>query len=626
MGWSSFFRALVAALAGWLIACGGTTTDDWSRAADLTTLATVARVDNPDALTITADSLAVAGGQEVELFFEVASPAVLRIDRLAGRGATSGPVLQVAAQRDGGPLDELARLPPTDTPVELALPDSPDDGAPTPLRLVLRTPTGPGAVLFSPEIRVPPEVSGTVPEGAFPEVSGTLPALPEARPDRPNLLIYLVDTLRADRLGLYGYERPTSPRLDELAGRPGSVVFDDMVAVSSWTRPTVATLLTGLAPDVHGVHGRRDRLADEVDTLAEILDDAGYRTAARVANSNVIGRFGFAQGFDDFRWLRTQSPNHRSPGLGRLALGWLDELDPDDDAPFFLYVHTVDPHSPYQPPKGERARFAPDVPPGPVGTRPWLRDLEDDPARPTEEEIAWLSDLYDAEVAANDRSFGDLLDGLAARGLDRDTVVVFVSDHGEEFGEHGGLEHGRTLHGEQLHVPFVVHLPGRRVSPRIGAQVDHLDFLPTVLAALGLDAPPGLPGRNLLPWIEGSGGPAAPDDAHRTLSWLDLEDHRSAAVTEGRWKAIQPGFVGFPAPERATASDLLGSRPPLLYDRRDDPGETRNRSAERPVRAGLLDTVLAFRLLHPQAAAVDGGEAELDAETIEELRALGYLR
>lgn len=623
MRWSSFSRALATGLAVSLAACGGTRqSDDWSRAADLTLLATVARVDRADALAITADSLAVTGGREVELCFQVASPAVLRIDRLAGRGAISGPVLQIAAQRDGGALEELAHLASTDDPIEVALPDGP-----TPLRLVLRTPPGPGAVLFSPEIRVPPEASGT-----SPEVSGTPETTPSAEvpdtspdghPERPNLLIYLVDTLRADRLGLYGYGRPTSPRLDEFAERPGSVVFDDMVAVSSWTRPTVATLLTGLAPDVHGVHGRRDRLATEVETLAEILQGAGYRTAARVANSNVVGRFGFAQGFDDFRWLRTQSPNHRSPGLGRLALGWLDALG--DDEPFFLYVHTVDPHSPYEPPAGERSRFAPDVPAGPVGSQAWLRGLEGDPGRPTGKEIAWLSDLYDAEVAANDRSFGELLDGLAERGFDRDTVVVFVSDHGEEFGEHGGLEHGRTLHGEQLHVPFLLHLPGSRIPAgrRIGAQVDHLDFLPTVLAALGLEVPTGLPGRNLLPWIT---QPGVGDDDHRTLSWLDLEEHQSAAVTEPRWKAIQNGFAGFPTPEGASVGDLLGPRPPRLYDRRDDPGETRDRVADRPVRAGLLESVLAFRLLHPETATMDGGEAELDAETVEELRALGYLR
>src|SRR6185295_7208733 len=198
------------------------------------------------------------------------------------------------------------------------------------------------------------------------------------------------------------------------------------------------------------------------------------------------------------------------------------------------------------------------------------------------------------------------LDLLVRRGLWQDTMIVFVSDHGEEFLDHGGWEHGRTLHAEMLDVPLIIRIPGAGTGRTVERQVQHADIVPTVLAALGLPVPAAVEGRSLLSWIRG--GATAPGDEEEAFSWLDEFGVRAASVTTPAWRFID---TRTPGPDRD------------LYDRRSDPGERRDLASGRPVRTGYLSTRL-HAAERPQARALRPGEGAMDAEVRQQLQALGY--
>ena len=220
-----------------------------------------------------------------------------------------------------------------------------------------------------------------------------------------------------------------------------------------------------------------------------------------------------------------------------------------------------------------------------------------------------LLGLYDAEIAANDAAFGELIDLLVQRGLWEDTVVVFVSDHGEEFLDHDGWEHGKTLHTEMLDVPLIVRVPGL-AGTVVERQAQQVDVVPTVLEALGLPLDAGLEGRSLLSWMAGDeGGQPDPPATANAFSWIEERALRQAAVTTPRWRLIEKRFP------------LTGV---LLFDRQTDPGEQHDLAAERPVRAGyLLDRLHAAE--RRRKGKLQAGEATMSPEVQKQLRALGYL-
>jgi arylsulfatase A-like enzyme len=449
-----------------------------------------------------------------------------------------------------------------------------------------------GVRLVAAQVRAP----GVGEPGA--DTAATAPPAPVE--PRPNLVVYLVDALRSDRLGLYGCERPLSPHLDAMA--VDSIVFTDAVAQSSWTKAAVASIFTGLWPREHGVNGPDDRLPEDLPTLPERLHDAGYRTAAIVANAYVGRPFGFARGFDHFEFI--EHTRGRSEVLHERVTAWLDGL-PDDDRPFFLYVHTIDPHAPYAPPPPYLERFAGEVVDPSVGEVETVRGLVLGTVDPSPALTRDLRALYDGEVAANDASFGRLLDELENRGaLDR-SVVVFTSDHGEAFGEHGTFTHGLDLYREVLAVPLVVRLPGGAGGGRrVDATVQHIDLLPTLLGLAGVEGAAELPGSVLL---DGGGEPRElPPRA--VLAYLDYWGRTGAAAIRDGWKLIEPRSAAF-----GTGSEL--------YRLPDDPGETRNLAFSAPVRAGWLLAQLDHALLTGR----HGERTRIDSETREQLKALGYL-
>jgi choline-sulfatase len=424
---------------------------------------------------------------------------------------------------------------------------------------------------------------------------------------RPSLVLYLVDTLRADRLGAYGQRGPTSPRFDAFARE--AILFDDVWAQASWTRPTTASILTGHHPAVHGADRPDRRLSGDAVTLAEALKRAGYRTAAFVANRLIGGRTGLDQGFDEWNGGGGSLYNSPASELGARALAWIDR----GGAPFFVYVHAMDPHAPYEPPAEDAAPFE-----GPYAgerdTMALLRRSHRTPLHPRAKHF--LESQYLGEIRRNDRAFGDLLDGLRERGLLDRSAVLFTADHGEEFWDHGGTQHGRTLYTEQLRIPLAVRLPGaRRGGTRENGVVQQLDLYPTLLGLAGVEPPPDMPGRDLSgSWL--AGDDALPPGLLFSEQRFTVVD--KAAVRAGRLKLI----VNRDAPVHWRADARVE-----LYDLARDPDERVNIASARPIVVRCLLEELERFDGHSSAHRL-GRDATLalTAEERDQLRALGYLQ
>jgi choline-sulfatase len=372
---------------------------------------------------------------------------------------------------------------------------------------------------------------------------------------RPDVIVYLVDTLRADHLGAYGYPGNTTPAMDRFVRE--SVHFRRAYSPSSWTRPSVASVMTGLIPSRHGAVRRESCLAPDPVTLAEVLHGAGYTTAAFVSNPNILPVFGFERGFDRFVPVDIHEVVNRADRVNDAVFSFLDEER--EDGPLFLYIHTMDPHWTYSPPAPYEAIFAP---------------TDGASATPIRTERG----RYDGEIAFNDRQFRRLLAGLRARNGDRDAIVVLISDHGEEFLDHGGRVHGKTLFQEQLRVPLAIRLPGRHQAGRVvDAPVRTFDLLPTVCDLLRLPVPGAIDGESLAPQMRG----LAEDDGDEVMLYaeLDLDRFSIKSIISDGYKLIDTVL-----PEKRRGRSL--------FHLETDPGERRDLYAERPDVASGMERVL----------------------------------
>ena len=433
------------------------------------------------------------------------------------------------------------------------------------------------------------------------------------RSPRPiNLILILVDTLRADHLGYHGYSHATSPRLDSLA--EDSVVFLRHTGHASRTGPSVATLFTGLHSRSHGVvnplshFDAKGTLDADRLTLAEILSEEGYRCAGFTANPNVSERFGFSQGFERYELLRWE----KAEVLNRAALAWIEgwAADAEPRSPFCLYLHYIDPHSPYEAPAPFVKKFAPPDYRGRItGAHRQLDEVVAERLELDDTDLRQLRALYDAEIGYLDSQLGVLLVTLEAKGLLDESLVVFVSDHGEEFLDHDSVLHGYTLYEEQLRIPLMIRhpeLPARRVS-RLSRQVD---VLPTLLELLGIPIPEPVQGESLATVMKAEQSPDAGDEAPvfaegslRAVKTVALDSY-----TRGDWKLIE---TRVPEARRQ------------LFNLRDDPQERHDRLASEPEVAERMGAELRrFRDALPvgRSETVPLSEAE-----IRELQSLGYL-
>lgn len=425
-----------------------------------------------------------------------------------------------------------------------------------------------------------------------------------------NLLVIVLDSLRADHLSPYGAPAEDTPHLAELASK--SVVFTQARTNASWTRPAVVSMFTSQYPWAHGVLTPEARVPEPLPYLPELLRGAGYRTVGASGNDMVSALFGLDRGFDTLTSLR-KSPRYqktRDP-LKRAGFVWdaLLARAAAQDEPFFAYLHHLDPHSPYHPPGAYRARY---LDPSQTSSDERLEEVRHLRVRGDElsdRQIDTLARLYRGEVAFMDAYVGELMQQLELRGLAANTIVVFTSDHGEEFDEHGSMGHGHSVYEELLRVPLLVRLDG--VLPagrRIEAPVSLADLAPTLLDLLGQPVPEAMVGMSLLPMMLAGESPG------ERLQWATSGVPSRYAVQWGDAKLIR---------ERAGSAD--GAPIDRLFDLRLDPQETTDIAGAKPITTRALAGLLDRELQRTRAAGAGVPRVRIDPETLEALRAIGYL-
>ncbi len=410
-----------------------------------------------------------------------------------------------------------------------------------------------------------------------------------------NVLLVSIDTLRRDHVGLYGYDKPTTPRIDSLA--PSSLVCDDAVSVSSWTLPAHLSLLTSVPPAVHGGVDMRHGFNGSVPTLARLLRDAGYATQAVTSHLYVSQVYGMEEGFDHLDMVQDRRAND-------VARRGIELVDRWGDRPFFLFVHFYDPHWHYDPPETTRRIFETEYHGRLTGL--WQDFKRYDRSTIGKTDLDHLLALYDGEIRFVDDSLGALLEHLKTRGLDRNTLVIITSDHGEEFLDHGSWEHQKTLYEEVIRVPLVIHGPG--IKPRHETQpVSLLDVAPTILAWAGLTPPPSFRGQSLLT-------PVVPREQYgETEHTADGAKKLFLRAGAGRWKTIM---------------DLTSGDAPPVREEWFDLGNDPNEQKSVPPRAGVADDIRQRALLrfrNDRRGTTTSRPVCLTSDQRERLRALGYV-
>ena len=393
-----------------------------------------------------------------------------------------------------------------------------------------------------------------------------------------NVVLISIDTCRADHLSCYGYKRKTTPHIDAVA-REG-VLFRQALSPVPITTPAHSSMLTGTYPPTHGVRlNNGEALAGDNVTLAEVLRDAGYQTAAFVGGFPLDAKLGLDQGFDTYDAHFTRkiggsavADERTAEEVSGPALLWLEQ---HAAKPFFLFLHYYDAHSPYDPPP------------------PYALDYADDP--------------YAGEIAYVDSWIGRVVDRLRSLGAYDDTLLVITADHGESLGEHGETAHGFLIYQASQHVPLVIRAPRGRKDRRLDGRVSLVDLMPTVLDLTGLKTPAQVQGVSLRNGLEGSRAP----DARRALYCESLHPAQFQCsplngIVEGAWKYIR-------APRQE------------LYDLTHDPGETRNVFDNEAQVAERLRDRLEELLPEMEAAAPFRARATVDPDTVNRLQSLGYI-
>ena len=435
---------------------------------------------------------------------------------------------------------------------------------------------------------------------------------PSGWQSRPNILLISIDSLRADHLGAYGYDRPTSPNIDRLAAE--GVLFSQATSTTSWTLPAHVSLLTGLYPQAHQVLRARERLADTVPTLAELMSQMGYTTAAFVSAPFLNSSYGMDRGFDVYDDYtidyQDHAESHTGSTSGRIHAAIENWLRRRAETPFLLFAHYWDVHYDYTPPPPYDRKFDPDY----EGTLT-SRGFESNPrisAQMDPRDLTHLEALYDGEIAYTDLFIGKLLALLEELELTDETLIVLTSDHGDEFFEHGGKGHFRTLFEEVLRVPLVVRFPdGRYASRRVDEVVSLVDVVPTLLDYIGSGAVPPMQGRSLMPLISG-------DTNSAPSTYASLKAGRAALRTNDT-KLIYSFNKGIAQ----------------FYDLVEDPAEQNDLAREEggldsPAAKEAIAALVSWlnsqrRYLRSLPRAPSEANRAIDQNLEQELRALGYL-
>jgi len=438
-----------------------------------------------------------------------------------------------------------------------------------------------------------------------------------------NVFVLLIDTLRPDHLTCYGYERPTSPNICALAS--DGTLFRNAYAHANWTVTSVATLLTGVHPAVHQVFGTENRLPQQAETVAEILKENGWKTGFFTGLQVIGSEIGFCQGADkvypppltepgwfiggntafEQAWRRllplTKGVTRSSYTAGELvgsALGWFEQIDSE---PIFAYLHFNEPHWPYTPPAPYNSLFSEK----PLEGRTDIKE-----AQQTVEMLRDSIDLYDGEIVHVDAEIGKFFDSLKKGDLYDDSLIILLADHGEEFHEHGGWGHGRTMYEETIHVPLIIKPPAGAARVK---ETEHLcgliDVLPTILDYAGIQTT-GTAGRSLRPAIEG-----------RPIEPVGIISSASDSST------TYPYLNALRTPEYTLIGDMRDSAPAVeLYLREADRNETENVAVEKPDEAKRLQEELNVNLSDAISNSFEKDIYDVSEERMRVLKDLGYLQ
>jgi arylsulfatase A-like enzyme len=428
----------------------------------------------------------------------------------------------------------------------------------------------------------------------------------------------VIDALRADFLSCYGNKDEITPNLDKLAEE--GVLFKNCYTQASWTKPSVASILTSLYPTMHGANLHGDILPDEVTTISEILKKEGYLTYGYVANPNLKRLFNFDQGFDfyddylmrdklyyaTFRNLKKKIPflekiikkdfNYWERDNIRLAnkriIPWLKHYKEKN---FFAFIHYMDPHSDYRPPPPFNKMF------------PYDKD----------DENSKNISLYKGEICFVDHYLGRLFNILKLLKIYEKSLIIITSDHGDAFGEHKDYEHGNTIYQEQIKVPLIIKFPYSKFAGKvINSQVRSIDILPTILDFLNIKPTNNLEGRSLLPLLE---------DPYLNICNEVYIDHNlddriilKGIIKDNRWKYIYT--------IKSDKRDIKKLGFEELYNLKEDPKELNNLVNKRPNILNYLRNKLAYYQKYCTSKAFTAPKAKLDKQTIKQLKALGYLQ
>lgn len=391
-----------------------------------------------------------------------------------------------------------------------------------------------------------------------------------------HIMLISIDTCRADHLGCYGYPKETTPNIDVFAQT--ATRFEHVVSPAPITLPAHSSMLTGTIPPFHGVHNNIGyQLAPVNVTLAELLQQNGFKTGAIVSTVVLDKQFGLNQGFDTYDDSIKNAADHacgeERPGdeSTQLALDWLDK---NVEGKFFLFLHYYDAHAKYEPPEPFASEFA--------------------------------GDAYAGEIAFVDHCIGQVIQKLKELNMYDSTLLIVTGDHGEMLGEHGEAEHTYFIYESAIKVPLLIKLPGQKNAGTVAQPVGLVDIVPTICSLLDIDLPAPVQGRDISPFLAGN----IPDSYERTLyseSIVPMRLNASSlmAISTGQWKYIQA-----PRPE--------------LYDVFTDPAEEHNLVAQEAQRARILEDKLQETLEQSVRTDMDNS-ISLDAESIKRLESLGYV-